>query len=154
MTDTTPNEHAKVVEYAGLEVVEILQRQKPNGEWWLCHPDDVAHYANNQNQPIRRLVTLSSALAEIDHLREYLKAERECTYDENDRFRKAEARATAAEAREAGLRAIIGAEYDHWIKEALKHKRPGGQRSDHAQTDLERAKVVKRIVDKALAINA
>ncbi len=51
-----------------------------------------------------------------------------------------------------GVVAVVQAEYDHWIKEALKHKRPNGLRSDHAQADLERAKVAKRILDKLAAL--
>ncbi len=43
---------------------------------------------------------------------------------------------------------IADTEYQHWIKEALKHKRSDGRRSDHANSDLERAKVARRIVDK------
>lgn len=43
---------------------------------------------------------------------------------------------------------IAKAEYDKWIKAALKHKRPGGLRSDYQQADLERAKIAKAIMDK------
>lgn len=59
---------------------------------------------------------------------------------------------TEAPAREGEVQAIVQAEYDHWIKAALKHKRPAGLRSDHAQADLERAKVAKRILDKIAAL--
>ncbi len=47
--------------------------------------------------------------------------------------------------------AIVQGEHDHWIKEALKHKRPGGRRSDCAERDLDRAKVAKRILEKLIA---
>ena len=47
--------------------------------------------------------------------------------------------------------AIAQAEYDHWIKEALKHKRPKGLRSDCENRDLERARIAKRILDKIAA---
>lgn len=43
---------------------------------------------------------------------------------------------------------IAKAEYDKWIKAALKHKRAPGLRSDHQQADLERAKIAKSIMDK------
>ena len=45
-------------------------------------------------------------------------------------------------------RAIIKAEMLHWMKEASKHKRESGQRSDCAERDLERAKVAQRIIER------
>lgn len=47
---------------------------------------------------------------------------------------------------------IAKAEYDKWIKAALKHQRAPGLRSDHQQADLERAKIAKSIMDKLAAV--
>jgi hypothetical protein len=49
--------------------------------------------------------------------------------------------------------AIAEAERTHWIKEATKHKRPGGYRSDHEQHDLERARIAQRIAEKIKALS-
>lgn len=51
-----------------------------------------------------------------------------------------------------GAYAAAEAERDHWLKEAMKHKRPG-RRSDHEQSDLERARIAQRIMDKIAALN-
>lgn len=80
------------------------------------------------------------------------------------------ARALAAEAKLAALTAmgedqphldalkeavaVAEGEYDHWLKEAAKHKRPSGRNSDHAARDLERARIARRIADKLKAIPA
>lgn len=49
---------------------------------------------------------------------------------------------------EKGARDIVAAEKAHWLKEAMKHKRPSGRHSDCAARDLDRAKVAQRILDK------
>lgn len=48
---------------------------------------------------------------------------------------------------------IAETEYNHWVKEALKHRRPGGYRSDHAENDLERARIAQRIINKLKEAN-
>lgn len=49
---------------------------------------------------------------------------------------------------------IVEAEKAHWLKEALKHKRPSGRPSECAARDLDRARVAQRILDKFAAIVA
>ena len=49
--------------------------------------------------------------------------------------------------------AIVEGEKAHWLKEALKHRRPGGRRSDHAEADLERARIADRILVKFAALS-
>lgn len=49
---------------------------------------------------------------------------------------------------------IVRGEYNHWLKEAARHKRPSGANSDHAARDLERAKVAQRILAKFVARQA
>jgi len=51
-----------------------------------------------------------------------------------------------------GAYAVAEAERDHWLKEAMRHKRPG-RRSLHEQSDLDRARIAQRIMDKIATLN-
>lgn len=52
-----------------------------------------------------------------------------------------------AEAERDAVREVVETEKAHWLKEAVRHHRPG-RRSDHENRDLDRANVAQRILDK------
>lgn len=63
-------------------------------------------------------------------------------------FARHRTRATRQDGLREAMRSIVEGEKAHWLKEALKHKRPSGRRSDCAVRDLERARIAQRILDK------